>query len=48
MGLVFGLPIQIIAAAILLRNEQAAKPSESIYLISLFASFVAAPLLSMF
>ena len=48
MGLVFGLPIQIIAAAILLRNEQAANPSESIYLISLFASFVAAPLLSMF
>ena len=47
-GLVFGLPIQIIAAVILLRNEQAAAPSESIYLISLFASFVAAPLLSMF
>ena len=47
-GLVFGLPIQVIAAVILLRNEQAAKPSESIYLISLFASFVAAPLLSMF
>ena len=47
-GLVFGLPIQIIAAVILLRNEQAAEPSESIYLISLFASFVAAPVLSMF
>lgn len=47
-GLVLGLPIQLIAAAILLRNEQAAKPSESIYLISLFASFAAAPLLSMF
>ena len=47
-GLVFGLPIQVIAAVILLRNEQAAKPSESIYLISLFASFVSAPLLSMF
>ena len=47
-GLVFGLPIQIIAAVILLRNEQGAEPSESIYLISLFASFVAAPLLSMF
>jgi uncharacterized protein len=47
-GLVFGLPIQIIAAAILLRNEQGAEPSESIYLISLFASFVAAPLLSIF
>jgi uncharacterized protein len=47
-GLVFGLPIQVVAAVILLRNEQAAEPSESIYLISLFASFVAAPLLSMF
>jgi uncharacterized protein len=47
-GLVFGLPIQIISAAILLRNEQATQPSESIYLISLFTSFVSAPLLSMF
>ena len=47
-GLVFGLPIQVIAAVILLRNEQAAEPSESIYLISLFVSFVTAPLLSMF
>jgi len=32
----------------LLRNEQAAKPSESIYLIALFVSFVTAPLLSIF
>jgi uncharacterized protein len=47
-GLFIGLPIQIIAAAIFLRNEQAADPSESIYLISLSASFVTAPLLSMF
>ena len=47
-GLVFGLPIQLIAAAILLRNEQAADPSEFIYIISLGASFIAAPLLSMF
>jgi uncharacterized protein len=47
-GLVFGLPIQIIAALFLLQNEQAAEPSESIYLISLATSFVAAPLLSMF
>ena len=47
-GLVYGLPIQIIAAVILLRNEQAADPSESVYLISLFISFVTAPLLSMF
>jgi uncharacterized protein len=48
MGLVFGLPIQIIAAVILLQNEQSAEPSESVYLISLFVSFVTAPLLSMF
>jgi uncharacterized protein len=47
-GLIFGLPIQVIAAVILLRNEQGAEPSESVYLISLFASFVAAPVLSMF
>jgi uncharacterized protein len=47
-GLIFGLPIQIIAAVILLQNEQSAEPSESVYLISLFVSFVTAPLLSMF
>ena len=47
-GLIFGLPIQIIAAAILIQNEQSAEPSESVYLISLFVSFVTAPLLSMF
>ena len=47
-GLFIGLPIQIIAAAIFLRSEQAADPSESISLISLSASFVTAPLLSMF
>jgi uncharacterized protein len=47
-GLVLGLPIQIIAAVTLLQNEQAAEPSESVYLISLFVSFVTAPLLSMF
>ena len=47
-GLILGLPIQIIAAAILLQNEQSAEPSESVYLISLFVSFVTAPILSMF
>lgn len=47
-GLFLGLPIQIIAAAIFLRNEQATDPSESIFIISFSASFVAAPLLSMF
>jgi uncharacterized protein len=47
-GLVLGLPIQIIAAVTLLQNEQAAQPSESIYLVALFVSFVTAPLLSIF
>jgi uncharacterized protein len=47
-GLFFGLPIQVVAAAVLLRNEQAAEPSESIYLVALFISFVSAPLLSIF
>jgi uncharacterized protein len=47
-GLILGLPIQIIAAVILLQNEQSAEPSESVYLISLVVSFVTAPLLSMF
>jgi uncharacterized protein len=47
-GLILGLPIQIIAAVILLQNEQSAEPSESVYLISLLVSFVTAPLLSMF
>jgi uncharacterized protein len=46
-GLVFGLPIQVIAAVILLRNEQAADPSEFIHIISTVTSFVAAPVLSM-
>lgn len=48
IGLLLGLPIQVIAAVILLQNEQSADPSESIYLIALIASFVTAPLLSMF
>jgi uncharacterized protein len=47
-GLFLGAPIQIIAAVILLQNEQSADPSEATYLIALFASFVAAPLTSMF
>jgi uncharacterized protein len=47
-GLILGLPIQIVAALFFLQNEQAAEPYESIYLISLATSFVAAPLLSMF
>jgi uncharacterized protein len=46
-GLILGAPIQIASAIVLLRNEQSVDPSESIYLLALFASFVAAPLLSM-
>jgi uncharacterized protein len=46
-GLVFGLPLQIIAATILLRNEQSLQPSEGIYLSSIFLAFLSAPLLSM-
>ena len=47
-GLFFGLPIQILAAIVLVQNENKAEPSEAIYLISLFTSFMAAPLLSIF
>ena len=48
LGFFLGAPIQILAAALLVRNEQSPEPSESTYLIALFISFVAAPLLSMF
>ena len=48
IGLFVGAPIQIVAAVILVRNEQTAVPSEAIYLLALFISFIAAPLLSMF
>jgi len=47
-GLLLGAPIQILAATVLVQNENKAEPSEAIYLISLFTSFMAAPLLSMF
>ena len=46
-GFLFGAPIQIIAALVLVRNEQSAEPSEAIYLLALLTSFIAAPLLSM-
>ena len=45
-GLLFGAPIQIVAAVIFVRNEQSTTPSEGIYLLSLLASFLAAPLMS--
>jgi uncharacterized protein len=47
-GFLLGAPIQILAAIILLRNEQSAEPSEAIYILALLAAFIAAPLLSIF
>ena len=46
-GFLLGAPIQIIAAIVLVRNEQSAEPSEAIYLLALLTAFIAAPLLSM-
>lgn len=46
-GLIFGLPLQIIAATSLLRNEQSLQPSEGIYISSICLAFISAPLLSM-
>jgi uncharacterized protein len=46
-GFLLGGPIQIIAALVLVRNEQSVEPSEAIYLLALLTSFIAAPLLSM-
>ena len=48
LGFFLGAPIQIIAAVLLVQNEQSTDPSEATYLIALFASFVAVPLMSMF
>ena len=48
IGFLLGAPIQVIAAIILVQNEQSLKPSEAIYLLALFSSFIAAPFLSMF
>jgi len=47
-GFLLGAPIQIVAAVILVRNEQSADPSEAIHVLALFSAFIAAPLLSMF
>jgi uncharacterized protein len=46
IGLLVGLPIQALAALLLVRNEQAVEPSEAIYLSTLFLGFLTAPLLS--
>ena len=47
-GLLLGVPIQVLAAIVLVQNEQSATPSETVYLFALTVSFIAAPLLSMF
>jgi uncharacterized protein len=46
-GLFIGLPIQALAALLLVRNEQSVEPSEAVYLSTLFLGFLTAPLLSM-
>jgi uncharacterized protein len=48
VGLLLGVPIQLLAASVLVWNEQKAEPSEATHLLALFVSFIAAPLLSMF
>lgn len=47
VGLLVGLPIQLLAAAIFIRNEQLTKSSEAIYFSSIVLAFIAAPLLTM-
>jgi len=47
LGLSIGLPVQALAAFLLVRNEQSAVPSEAFYLSTLFLGFLTAPLLSM-
>jgi uncharacterized protein len=47
LGLLIGVPIQVFAAFLLVRNEQSAEPSEAVYLSTLFLGFLTAPLLSM-
>ena len=46
-GLIFGVPIEVVAAFLLVRNEQSTDPSDALYLCSIFLAFIAAPLLSM-
>jgi uncharacterized protein len=47
LGMSIGLPVQALAAFLLVRNEQTTEPSEAIYLSTLFLGFLTAPLLSM-
>lgn len=45
-GLIFGLPIQVFAALIMVSNEPSSNPSEAVYLCWLVILFVSAPILS--
>ena len=47
IGFLLGAPIQLFSATLLVWNEQKAEPSEATHLLAQFASFIAAPLLSM-
>ena len=47
LGMSIGLPVQALAAFLLVRNEQTSEPSEAVYLSTLFLGFLTAPLLSM-
>ena len=47
IGYGYGIPLQLVAGAIYLRNENASNTSEAIYLISVLISLVGAPLLTM-
>mgnify|MGYP003350189160 FL=1 len=46
IGILIGLPIQLVAACLFLRNEISSNSSEATYLLATVISFVAAPLLS--
>lgn len=47
IGFLLGAPIQLFSATLLVWNEQKAEQSEATHLLAQFASFIAAPLLSM-
>jgi uncharacterized protein len=47
IGFLLGAPIQLFSATLLVWNEQKAERSEATHLLAQFASFIAAPLLSM-
>ncbi len=47
IGFGYGIPLQLVAGAIYLSNENAADTSEAIYLISVLITLVGAPLLTM-